>query len=1563
MRPLLRRALMASACLACALVAILCVAPRAARGAEPHQTIDVVKTSFATFSTSQPHTTAFCCEYGVSLGTTTSFERRERVTGALGYVLYHGHPASQHVKGLSGKDARLATQWAVWRCTDDLGWNRFPGDMGMEGYVVLTDDVARGMTKTVRDAGDALYQEAKAWAASTANVDAAAENNCSWRYENARNPTSQALVVTNLEHEGWLRLTKASAASSITQDNGCYSLEGARFVAYADSACTHEVGTLTTKADGTANVLSLQPGRYWVREVEAPRGYALSQKTREVDVAAGREAVVSFVDEPAVDDGWALLKKEDEDTKGVPQGDAGLGGARFRVSFYDNVDGTTTGAPRRSWIFATNEDGWVDFGNASNLVGGDAPFTTAEGRIVMPLGSYLIQEVCAPAGYALPSPPPAFTAVVSQDGSTRRAVWHAQTGPTTTVPDEPDVVSVAAERPQRTGEVSGTKVDAERDAGVPQGDASLAGAVLSILNASDHPVSFGGRAIDVGAEVTTAVTNDAGAWRVEGLPYGTYAVVEKCPSPGYLPNSTWRLTLRAHEGDGRSYRLQALPEQVVRGDVRVAKVSCENGEGKAEGAATLEGAQLVITNRSTVSVLADSGELRECQPGAFVLTVTTNEGGVAQTEGKALPFGSYEVMEKTAPEGYLVNKGWKKQFCVREDGQKVELEGPDATVADQVKREGFHFSKKDAPSMGALPRTAFLVIAQSDQDGDGRNEAHVIVTDENGAFDSDNFDEGRLDNANDAAVSDLAFTHDDSGRVIADLDALKLSDDALDPERGVWFTGRTDLTTRPKPGRKAFPFDRYTVQELPCKANEGRQLVTFEVELKPADRNDGATVDLGTIDDHPGPQLRTSAQGPDGSKVLEAQDELSLKDAVHYTGLEPGVTYELEGSLHLRDVAGTDRGPLSDAGGTVRASRTFTPQGSSGTEELTFTFGGASLQEGAQLVAFETLSKDGSVVTRHEDIADAAQTVVVRASGRTRATAAGTGKGLMGASANQTIKDTVTYRGLTPGKTYDVLGTLHLRGSDGGDGGQLTTPDGTPVEARTSFTPSAPTGSVELSFSVDASSLEGSTLVAFETVSADGAEVFVHADIADEGQSIHIPAIHTTAHGETTEDGGIEAASAQRVVDTVRYENLVPGQPCRMTGTLHRRGDDGSDQGPVKDASGADLSSSVDFTPTEPSGYVDVVFQVDGSNLRGARLVAFEELSVDGATVASHADIDDEGQTVSVAALSTSARGAASGTHEEEGRGTTKIVDTVSYAGLTPKKGYILTGTLHVRADDGSDAGVLMQDGSVMDPARADLSQAVSASLDLTPEASQGSVDLEFTFDGTLLLGKTVVAFERLSHEGRTVAAHADVSDDEQAVSIPKILTSAETEGRKTAPAAEVSVTDRVSYENVTPGQTYRVVGRMVDQTGEALSDERSVEFKAEASAGSVDVPLQVDLSRQAGRKVVAFERLERVGDEDADTVVARHEDLTDEAQTVTVEAPPNGGGPNGGSPRGGTGVGKALRSLAQTGSGPLAWVLGAAGSALLGSALWRARGLRGPRLGRTARRALRGRRRAHTLP
>lgn len=195
-------------------------------------------------------------------------------------------------------------------------------------------------------------------------------------------------------------------------------------------------------------------------------------------------------------------------------------------------------------------------------------------------------------------------------------------------------------------------------------------------------------------------------------------------------------------------------------------------------------------------------------------------------------------------------------------------------------------------------------------------------------------------------------------------------------------------------------------------------------------------------------------------------------------------------------------------------------------------------------------------------------------------------------------------------------------------GEPVTDASGVPVEAKAEFTPELSTGSHDVEISFDASLLGGRDLVVFESLRKDGAEVASHADLSDEGQTVHVAVeVGTQAADAADGDQVIEAGKA-KVVDTVAYKGLVPGETYIAVGTLM---DKGTGE-PFLDKDGNEVTACTPFEPEAPSGTVEVTFEFGTEGLaEGDELVVFEKvLDSAGNVVATHEDIDSAEQSVVV---------------------------------------------------------------------------------------------------------------------------------------------------------------------------------------------------------------------------------------------------------------------------------------------------------------------------------------------
>lgn len=121
-----------------------------------------------------------------------------------------------------------------------------------------------------------------------------------------------------------------------------------------------------------------------------------------------------------------------------------------------------------------------------------------------------------------------------------------------------------------------------------------------------------------------------------------------------------------------------------------------------------------------------------------------------------------------------------------------------------------------------------------------------------------------------------------------------------------------------------------------------------------------------------------------------------------------------------------------------------------------------------------------------------------------------------------------------------------------------------------------------------------------------------------------IPELKTTA----TIDGKkeVEVKDEITIEDVVEYKHLVPGKEYIIKGVLMNK----ETNEPFK-VDGKEITSEVTFTPEEPNGEVTVSFTFDASGItQTTELVVFETLYREGIEIATHADIEDEGQTVTI---------------------------------------------------------------------------------------------------------------------------------------------------------------------------------------------------------------------------------------------------------------------------------------------------------------------------------------------
>ncbi|MBD9707796.1 VaFE repeat-containing surface-anchored protein [Enterococcus faecium] len=271
-------------------------------------------------------------------------------------------------------------------------------------------------------------------------------------------------------------------------------------------------------------------------------------------------------------------------------------------------------------------------------------------------------------------------------------------------------------------------------------------------------------------------------------------------------------------------------------------------------------------------------------------------------------------------------------------------------------------------------------------------------------------------------------------------------------------------------------------------------------------------------------------------------------------------------------------------------------------------------------------------------------------------------------------------------------------------------------------------------------------------------------------------------------------------------------------------------------------------------------------------------------TVAFKQNAPDDGETLLVSVrnylipptLETQASNKEDGEKVVDPLETIVIKDSVSYTNLFVGKEYTISGVLMNKATNAP----ILQDG-----------KEIRKTLTFIADKANGTKDLEFTVNASVLKGQTIVVFEKLFRDGIEVAAHEDITDKNQSVRVnnPAVHTTAVFEDGLTVadPTGLFTLNDTVEIKEILPGKAYLVKGILMDKaTGEALlvhgnTVETSVGFIAKAENETVIVPFIFDLTGLNGRKIVVFESLFRNNEE-----LANHKDINDKGQTVRVTNP-----------------------------------------------------------------------------
>lgn len=687
---------------------------------------------------------------------------------------------------------------------------------------------------------------------------------------------------------------------------------------------------------------------------------------------------------------------------------------------------------------------------------------------------------------------------VWEDRDQQANIQHQATCPGTTKTTA--YIKIKGENPKYTVTLTKTSADVK----ITNGNAnySLEGAVYNVYEANGMP-NHDYTNDPIVATFTTQ--KDGHATLSKMLENGDYVTIEQVAPLGYtLDTSVHRFSV-----DGKSTDISVVddPSAVT---LTVTKKDSDTNSSVATGNASLAGAVY------RVSYLQDGSEVHR--------DITTNSSGRAVLKG--IPIGQIKVQEISSPLGYKLDPTVHIYNVAPHEVTSAEFELEPAdfteevmkgqialhkqyeTLDDLAEEQGAEFdiylksagsyaaakeTERDHITTGAdgmattkdLPYGTYVV--HQTKGGNGRqlvSDFDVVISEDGKTYSYD------LVNTQKNAQLKIVKTSED-GVIEGIKFRVTRLEDGYSAEYTTNAAGEILTETLPiyadKDGATKY---QYKVEELDTEETFGYQLPDSQtVELSEGE--------IASVSFHNKPiEIGTKAT-VDGEKEVDPLDKVTLTDTVSYTGLVPGKEYKVTGVLMDKE---TGEKLLVD-GKEITAETVFVPETKNGSVDVTFIFDATGLH-GKEIVVFEDLYRENVLLATHADINDEGQTVKIKNPEiGTKATADGKKE----ITADKiTITDVVSYKDLTPGKEYKLTGVLMNKATN-----DKLLIDGKEITAEATFTPKAPTGEVEMTFTFDARELTAETeVVVFETLYRDKLEFATHADITDGDQTVKILPLH-----------------------------------------------------------------------------------------------------------------------------------------------------------------------------------------------------------------------------------------------------------------------------------------------------------------------------------------------------------------------------------------------------------------------------------------------------------------------
>lgn len=555
------------------------------------------------------------------------------------------------------------------------------------------------------------------------------------------------------------------------------------------------------------------------------------------------------------------------------------------------------------------------------------------------------------------------------------------------------------------------------------------GAGFEIYDSNNHRVSMQFTYPEV-TEIHTFYTNSEGYLITpEKLPYGDYTLKEVQAPYGYVLDSTpipFTITQENSFTDtgvtvvkvkARDMSQKGVIEITKTGEIFKSVIDNEGIYTPIYENSNLANAVFEIYAAEDIVTL--DGTTR-CYKGEKIDEITTGKNGIAKS--KELYLGKYNIIEKTAPNGF-VNANEQYDVELTYEGQNIKVTSSSLSVYNDrqkvsvsllkelSKDERFKLSMNDeilsvqfgvfadedikAVDGSVIPKDSLITYGNCDENGkltfncdlpigfkwyakEIATDNHYILSDTKYEFNTEyqgqdvetiNTD---LNNGkpivNDliyGTVKGLKIDRETEKAIKGALFGLFKSDTTEYTETNAILTAESDEN-----GIFVFdniPFGEYTVKELQPAEN---YLPSDNIHHITVTDNE-QIIEITAVNDRI-PELKTTAT-INSEKEVTAKGKITITDTVEYKHLVPGKEYKIVGTLMDKSTGK----PFEIDEKAVTSEVTFTPDKPNGKIDVSFTFDASGIKTDTELVVFETLYRDNVEIAVHADINDERQTVRV----------------------------------------------------------------------------------------------------------------------------------------------------------------------------------------------------------------------------------------------------------------------------------------------------------------------------------------------------------------------------------------------------------------------------------------------------------------------------------------------------------------------------------------------------------------------------------------------------------